>query len=603
MIESMMKSYAMSRQGAVDFAKSVAASTVKDILLMLPVGVLFALAAQLLPVEAGQCLGVVSGSAHSAAFYAIFSAAILAVMLAVQFVQYNCAFLNTYRESAVRRMSLAEKLRKLPLSFFGKKDLSDLTSTIMADCALLETAFSHWYPELFGSFISTTIITASLFAVDWRMALAALWVLPVAFAIVLLSRKAQNWMGRKEMAAKMAAADGIQECIESVRDLKANNAQNSYLASLEAKIIAVESRAVKTEFFTALFVVSAQFVLKLGIATVALVGAGLLARGELSLLGYFLFLLVVSRLYDPLGVALQNLAAVIASKVNIGRMREIEEYPAQTGCLEFSPSNYDIEFKDVAFSYHLGAQDPGAVLRGVSFTARQGEVTALIGPSGSGKSTVSRLASRFWDADSGHIEVGGVQVASVDPETLLAAFSIVFQDVTLFNNTVMENIRIGRRGASDAEVLAAAKAANCDEFVLCLPKGYQTWIGENGSILSGGERQRISIARALLKDAPIILLDEATASLDTENETKIQGAISRLVKGKTVLIIAHRMRTIAGADKIVVLKEGKIAEQGSPAELLAKDGLYARMKRLQSESAATPSSEEAETAGDSAWLR
>lgn len=587
MLGSMMRKYAMSRRGAKDFVKSVAASTVKDILLMLPVGILFTLVAQLLPATAGNGAGVVAGTARSGTYYAVWCAAILAVMLVVQYVQYNCAFLNTYRESAVRRITLAEKLRKLPLAFFGKKDLSDLTSTIMADCALLETAFSHWYPELYGSFISTTLVGLSLFMIDWRMAAAALWVLPVAFAIVYFSRNAQNWMGRKEMAAKMACADGIQECIETVRDLKANNAEAAYLDGLERKIRSVEARAVKTEFFTAIFVVSAQFILKLGMATVALTGAALLVRGELSLLSYFLFLLVVSRLYDPLGVALQNLAAVIASRINIGRMREIEEYPTQAGAQEFSPRGYDIEFKNVAFSYHTGPGDSGAVLRDVSFVARQGEVTALIGPSGGGKSTVSRLAARFWDADAGTITVGGVPVDSVDPETLLSAFSIVFQDVTLFNNTVMENIRIGRRGATDEEVMAAARGANCDGFVTRLPAGYGTVIGENGSTLSGGERQRISIARALLKDAPIILLDEATASLDSENETEVQGAISRLVHNKTVLIIAHRMRTVAGADKIVVLKDGRVAEEGSPAELRKKpDGVYARMARLQ---ATTPS--------------
>jgi len=582
MLGSLMKNYAMSRQGAKDFLKSVAASTVRDFLLMLPVGVLFVLIAQLMPPNAGNCAGIAAGEMHGTLWYVLWSVAILGVLLVVSFVQYNCAFLKTYRESAVRRLSLAEKLRKLPLAFFGKKDLSDLTSTIMADCSLLETAFSHWYPDLFASFISTSVIALSLLFIDWRLALAALWVLPVAFAIVYFSRKAQNWMGRKEMAAKMACADGIQECIETVRDLKANNAEAAYLSGLERKIRNVESRAIKGEFFTAVFVVSAQAVLKLGIATVALVGAKLLVNGSISLLSYFLFLLVVSRLYDPLGISLQNLAAVISSKVNIGRMREIEEYPAQTGNRDFAPVGYDVEFRDVAFSYHAEQETPEAVLRGVSFTAKQGEVTALIGHSGSGKSTVSRLAARFWDADAGTIAVGGVPVDSVDPETLLSAFSIVFQDVTLFNNTVLENIRIGKRDASDDEVFAAAKAANCDEFVHRLPNGYATMIGENGSTLSGGERQRISIARALLKDAPVILLDEATASLDTENETKVQGAISRLVRNKTVLIIAHRMRTVAGADKLVVLKEGRVAETGSPEELLAANGIYANMTKLQS---------------------
>lgn len=581
MIRNMMRRYAMSEDGARAYLKSIAASTIKDLSLMLPVGVLIALSAQLLPREAGSAAGMVAGQAHGLLFYALWTLAVFVAILAASYVQYNCVFLSTYRESAVRRVSLAEKLRKLPLAFFGKKDLADLTSTIMADCSLLETAFSHWYPELAGSIISTSLVALSLFAVDWRMALAALWVLPVALAIVAFSRRAQNWMGRKEMAAKMACADGIQECIESVRDLKANSAQASYLDGLERKIRAVESRAVKTEFFTAIFVVSAQFILKLGMASVAVTGGTLLVRGEISLLGFFLFLLVVSRLYDPLGVALQNLAAIIASKLNIARMREIEDYPAQSGRTDFSPAGYDIEFKDVRFAYGAGTRDERQVLKGLSFTARQGEVTALVGPSGSGKSTVSRLAARFWDADSGEITLGGVPIRTIDPETLLTHISIVFQDVVLFNNSVMENIRLGRRGASDEEVLAAARIANCDEFVSRLEQGYATMIGENGSTLSGGERQRISIARAILKDAPVIFLDEATASLDTENETKVQGALSRLIKDKTVLIIAHRMRTVAGADRIIVLEDGVVAEEGSPAELLARNGAYARMARLQ----------------------
>ena len=450
----------------------------------------------------------------------------------------------------------------------------------MGDCATLETAFSHYIPELVGSIISTTLVGVCLFFYDWRMAIAALWVLPIAYAIVGFSSKVQDKLNQKSMNAKISCADGIQECIETVRDLKSNNAENAYLSGLDKKIKAVEKRAIISEFGTAVFVVSASMILKLGIASVALIGSSLLIGGTLDILTFFMFLLVVSRLYDPFQSALQNLAAVISSKTNIGRMNEILNHPVQSGSDVLSNNGCDIVFDHVAFSYNTGE----TVLKDVSFTAKQGEVTALVGPSGGGKTTVSRLAARFWDISKGKIAVGGMDISKVDPETLMSLYSIVFQDVTLFDNTIMENIRIGRKDATDREVLAAARLANVDEFAEKLPDGWHSMIGENGCELSGGERQRISIARAFLKNAPIILLDEATASLDVENETLIQSALSRLIKDKTVIVIAHRMRTVAGADKIVVLSDGVVAEEGSPDELYKKDGIYAHMTDLQRDS-------------------
>ena len=558
MLNFIMKKYALSRQGAKDLVIATISCVVHNLTLMLPVSLLYLLVSDL---YAG---GVPQGHL---------------ILFSYRWV-YGATYYATYKESSVRRISLAEKLRKLPLSFFGKRDLSDLTTTIMADCTTLEQSFSHWIPEFFGSMISTVIIAVCLFIFDWRMALAALWVLPVSLAIVAFSGKVQNWFTRRQTEAKLAVADGIQEALETMRDLKSNNAEEKYLKGLDKKIDLQEKRMIASELGGALFVVPAGMILKLGIGTVALVGGMLLASNAITVLTFFMYLLVVSRLYDPLSSSLQNLAAIISTNIPIERMNEIENYPVQPGTAELRTHGYDIVFDNVSFAYNTGEQ----VLSGVSFTARQGEVTALIGPSGGGKSTAAKLAARFWDADSGKITLGGTDVKTVDPEKLLSAYSIVFQDVTLFNNTVMENIRIGRQGATDEEVLAAAREAQCDEFVEKLPEGYQTMIGENGSALSGGERQRISIARALLKDSPVIFLDEATASLDAENETLIQRAISRLVKGKTVLIIAHRMRTVAGADKLVLLKEGKVAECGTPAELEARGGEYARMKRLQAAS-------------------
>ena len=571
MLKFIMKKYALSRQGAKDLVIATVSCVVHNLTLMLPVSLLYLLVSDL---YAG---GVPQN--HLWIYIVGMAAAVLLILFSYRWV-YGATYYATYKESSVRRISLAEKLRKLPLSFFGKRDLSDLTTTIMADCTTLEQSFSHWIPEFFGSMISTVIVTVCLFIFDWRLALAALWVLPVSLAIVAFSGKVQNYFTRRQTEAKLAVAEGIQEALETMRDLKSNNAEEKYLKGLDKKIDLQEKRMIASELGSALFVVPAGMILKLGIGTVALVGGMLLASNAITVLTFFMYLLVVSRLYDPLSSSLQNLAAIISTNIPIERMNEIENYPVQPGTAELKTSGYDIVFDNVSFAYNTGEQ----VLSGVSFTAKQGEVTALIGPSGGGKSTAARLAARFWDADSGKITLGGTDVKTVDPEKLLSAYSIVFQDVTLFNNTVMDNIRIGRQNATDEEVLAAAREAQCDEFVEKLPEGYQTMIGENGSALSGGERQRISIARALLKDSPVILLDEATASLDAENETHIQRAISRLVKGKTVLIIAHRMRTVEGADKLVLLKEGKVAEQGSPEELLAKGGIYAKMCKLQQQS-------------------
>lgn len=568
MIKTLQRRFALSRQGAVDLIKGCIACVVQDISFMLPVGLLYYFV-----IDAMN--GNLNGS--RIAFYAVGSLVCLCLIFIATWFQYNATYLATYVESGVRRISLAEQLRKIPLSFFGKKDLADLTNSIMGDCATLETAFSHYVPALAGSLISTTLIAICLFAIDFRMALAAVWVLPIAFTITLFSARIQEYFNRKSVAANVALESGVQECIESLQNLKSNNAEERYLKGLDKKIDYVEKRHIITELGTALFVVSSTLILKFGIATVALVGSALLIRGEIDIPLFFMFLLVASRLYAPLEGALQNLAAVISTKTNINRMNEIFDQPIQTGSNTMTNQGYDIVFDHVGFAYNTGE----TVLKDVSFTAKQGEVTALVGPSGGGKTTVSRLAARFWDINKGKITVGGMDISKIDPETLLSLYSIVFQDVTLFNNTIMENIRIGRKDATDEEVIAAARLANCEEFAVKLPDGFYSMIGENGCELSGGERQRISIARAFLKNAPIILLDEATASLDVENETLIQAALSRLIKDKTVLVIAHRMRTVSGADKVVVLSDGSVAEQGTPEKLMNTGKIYPHMVKLQ----------------------
>lgn len=569
--EKIQHKYALSKQGANDMIKAFVSVTVSNIVLMFPVGVLYFFVKDYLNGVAFQ----------KGMFYLLACIGCLVLIGITTYIQYNSTFLATYVESGVRRITLAEKLRKIPLSYFGKKDLSDLTSTIMADCATIETASSHWIPELFGSCISTLLVAISLFFFDWRMAIAALWVLPVSFIIVICSGNVQKKLGRHQMKLKMACADGIQECLETVRDLRANSAEDDYMVGLDKKIKAVEKHSIVTELGTAVFVASAQMILKLGIATVALTGGILLSKGSLDVLTFFMFLLLVSRLYDPMQVSLQNLAAIISADVQCERMDEILSHKVQNGTTEMNNNGFDIKFENVGFSYDTNNE----VLSDVSFIAKQGEVTAIIGPSGGGKTTVSRLASRFWDITKGKITVGGMDISNVDHESLMSLYSIVFQDVTLFNNTIMENIRIGKKDATDEEVMAAAKLAHCDEFVNKLSNGWQTTIGENGSELSGGERQRVSIARAFLKDAPIILLDEATASLDVDNETLIQESLSKLIQNKTVMIIAHRMRTVTNTDKIVVLKDGKVAEQGKPDELAKTGGIYSNMVEKQLASA------------------
>ena len=566
----LKQKFALSGQGAKDMILGIAAVVAQNLALMFPVTLLY--------LFTGDYIDGVDLSSRTG-FYIGGIAICLVLLVLTSIWQYNLAYKATYKESAERRISLAEKLRKLPLSFFAKRDLADLTATIMSDVEVMEHAGSHMIPQYYGSIISTLIICIGLFFFHWQMAIAAVWPIPIALVIVLTSKKVQNHFSRKQAEAKIDLNDGVQEFIETSRDLKSNNAEEEYLTGLETKIDLVEKTALGSELGIAVFVISAQMLLKFGIGTVALVGSMLLINGGLTLMQFFCFLLVASRLYEPMSGTLINLAAVNALQINVDRMNQINNTKAQDGSTSFEPNGYDITFDHAGFSY----EDEKSVLSDVSFTAKQGEVTALVGPSGGGKTTVSRLAARFWDTDKGKVTVGGVDVKTVDPETLLSAFSIVFQDVTLFNNTVMENIRVGKKDATDEEVLAAAKLANCDDFIQELPDGYDTVIGENGSELSGGERQRISIARAFLKDAPIILLDEATASLDVENETKVQSALSRLIKNKTVMVIAHRMRTVAGANKIVVLSDGGVAEQGSPAELMEKNGVFAQMVKLQTE--------------------
>ena len=571
---NFQRKYALTDQGVRNTKKGAFWTVVVNLVVMGGVSVLYLM-------MSGFMDALTGGAPLPGAWLPIALTVLFAILSFVTHLQqYRATYGLVYGEVKVTRLQLAERLRKLPLGYFGKRDLADLTETLMGDVNRMEHVWSHVLGYLYGAYISTAIIAICLLVYDWRLAIACLWGVPVAFGLLFGSRKFASRAAERTKAAGIRVSDGIQEALENVREIRATNQEERYLAGLNQKIDEHEKIMIRGELGTGVFVNAASVIMRLGVATTILVGAQSILAGRIDFMLLFLFLLVITRVYAPFDQSLALIAEMFVSQVSADRMNEIYETPTAEGAETFAPRGHDIVFDHVSFAY-----DQKDVLRDVSFTAREGEVTALVGPSGSGKSTCARLAARLWDVSKGSIKVGGVDIATIDPEVLLRDYSMVFQDVVLFDDTVMENIRLGKRGASDEEVRAAAQAANCEEFVRRLPKGYDTPIGENGARLSGGERQRISIARALLKDAPIVLLDEATASLDVENETKVQEALSRLLEGKTVLVIAHRMRTVEAADKIVVLAEGTVAEQGSPSELMAKRGLFHHMVELQRQSA------------------
>lgn len=567
------RAFGLTPEGANDLKKAIASCAAANISLMLPVGLLLFVVSELLaPLLGGKTTPL------NVWLYTGLAGALVVVLFLFQLLQYRVTFLTAYEQSAKRRISLAEKLRTLPLSFFGKKDLTELSTTLMKDCTSLEAAFSHCIPELFGGLISVLLMSVGMMVYDWRMTVSLLASLPICALLLIGSKGIQDKHGKKSLHAKLTAADGIQECLEGAKVIRAYGMEKEYFDTLEQKLQHVVKTSLRSEALTGTFVVSSQAILRLGLPIMILVGTLLLSNGSLDHLKFIFFLFVASRVYDPLTAAMFSLSEVYLAQLQIARMKELESQPVQTGSTTCRPASYDIHFDKVHFSYE---QEP--VLNGVTFTAHQGQVTAIVGPSGSGKSTVAKLAARFWDTQTGKITLGGTDISTIDPEALLQHYAIVFQEVVLFHDTILANIKIGNRNATEEEVRKAAKAAGCDEFIQRLPQGYHTIVGENGSTLSGGERQRISIARALLKDAPIILLDEATASLDVENEALIQSALSRLIQHKTVIIIAHRLRTVKGADQIVVLQEGRVAQQGNHEALLKEGGLYRSLFELQTE--------------------
>ena len=572
--KSFQRKYALTDQGVKNTRKGAFWTVIVNLVVMGGMSILYLLMSGL--------MGTLTEGAPlpSAALLIGLVIAFVVLSFVTHLQQYHATYGLVYNEVKSTRLGLAERLRKLPLGYFGKRDLADLTETIMGDVNRMEHVWSHVLGYLYGAYISTAVISVCLLVYDWRLAIACLWGVPVAFGLLFGTRKISARASERTKQAAIRVSDGIQEALENVREIRATNQEVRYLAGLNQKIDDHEKVTIQGELGTGIFVNAASVIMRLGVATTILAGASLIVSGQIDFMLLFLFLLVITRVYAPFDQSLALIAELFVSQVSADRMNEIYNTPTAEGVERFQPKGHDIVFDHVGFAY-----DKKKVLDGVNFTAREGEVTALVGPSGSGKSTCARLAARLWDVTEGTIRVGDVDISTVDPEALLTDYSMVFQDVVLFDDTVMENIRLGKRGATDEEVRAAAEAANCGEFIRRLPQGYDTPIGENGAKLSGGERQRISIARALLKNAPIVLLDEATASLDVENETKVQGALSRLLAGKTVLVIAHRMRTVAGADHIVVLENGHVAEQGTPAELMERGGLYRRMVELQSESA------------------
>lgn len=570
MIRYFQNRFTLSDKGAKDLRRGIVFSTLLNLALMLPPTYLFLFLMEYLEVGTDQ---------HTLWFYILLAVVLMGMMFFIARWQYDSTYTTIYNESAQRRISLAEKLRRLPLAFFGERNLSDLTSTIMEDCTSLEQIFSHAVPQLFASVLSMFIIAVSLFFYDWRLAVALFWVVPMALATLLLARHQLDKAFVHLYHVKRGVTEQVQEGLECVQEIKSYCGEKAYNQSFDKRLKDYEKELVNHELVAGVFVNLSAMILKLGMPTVIITGAWLLQRGEVSIFIYLAFLLVSAMVYNPIQDVCNNLAILAFLDVRINRMKEMEAMPEQKGNKDVAMDNYDIEFRNVSFAYETEKQ----VLHNVSFTAKQGEVTALVGPSGGGKSTTAKLAARFWDIDGGKILLGGNDIAHIDPEILLRNYAVVFQDVLLFNASVADNIRIGKRDATDEEVRRVAQLAQCDDFISRMPQSYDTVIGENGETLSGGERQRISIARALLKDAPVILLDEATASLDAENETKIQAGISELIQGKTVIIIAHRMRTVRNADHIVVLGGGTVIEQGAPEDLMAKGGEFARMVKLQQE--------------------
>jgi ATP-binding cassette, subfamily B, bacterial IrtB/YbtQ len=573
MFNILEKRFALTPKGARDFSKGVFFTILLDIALMLPAVYIFLFLEEYLRPVINPSATIFNGLWY----YILLGIIFMLIMWVIARVQYRSTFTTVYEESANRRISLAEKLRKLPLAFFGEKNLSDLTSTIMDDSTTLEHTFSHAVPQLLASIISMVLIGIGMFFYNWQLSLALFWVAPLAATVLLVSKKMTHTEFQVNYQNQRNVSEQIQEGLDTIQEIKSYNREDAYMNKLNQSLNIYEKQLIKGELLVGGLINTSQSLLKLGLASVIIVGVQLLSAGTIDLFTYLIFLVIATRIYSPVNEVFNNLAVLFFLDIRINRMKEMEAMPIQQGKTNFKPQNFDIVFDDISFSYETGKQ----VLQNVSFTAKQGEVTALVGPSGGGKSTSAKLAARFWDINKGKILLGNQNISEIEPETLLQNYSVVFQDVVLFNASIIENIRIGKRNATDEEVIRIAKLAQCDEFICKMQDGYQTIIGENGDTLSGGERQRISIARALLKDAPIVLLDEATASLDVENETKIQASISELVRNKTVLIIAHRMRTVANADKIVVLKDGKVAESGNPKTLKLQNGVFAKMVERQ----------------------
>ena len=581
----LQRFFALSDAGTRNLRSAITFGTIINLFLMVPLGLSLYVLRYFLARIMQQGFQVPNVWAVSAA-----ALAMIAVLFILEKLKYGKTYNGAYEEAANVRISLAESLRKLPLSYFGRRDLSYLTSTLLNDVTLIEESLSHAVPELFGGIISILIAAALLAFLDWRMTIALFIFAFAGFFIIVAARSVLDKKAKQAFAQKDLIYDSLQQMIDNIKVLKSSDKKAAYVQKLKDDITESTYITLKAEAAGGAFIFGSAAIVRFGFPLVISYGAYLLSQGRIELLTYIVFLLVSCRIFDPLTTVFMMLGEFFLMLIAVERKQAIVNYPKQTGTESFKPNGYDIRYDNVSFSYNepngkdADSDTEENTVSGIDFTAKQGEITALVGHSGCGKSTIARLAARFWDASSGTVSVGGVDVSTVDPETLLAAFSIVFQDVVLFNDTVYNNILIGNRNATKEQVLAAAKAAQCDSFIEKLPQGYDTEIGENGYTLSGGERQRLSIARALLKDAPIILLDEATAALDPENETLIQHAIGTLIKGKTVIVIAHRLRTVENADKIIVLNKGMIAETGTHSELMEKNGIYRQMYRLQRES-------------------
>lgn len=571
MIDKIAEKYALSTQGARTFIRSSVLEFINNLVSMLPMALFLYLLYDVSTAISNRTL------LKSGLFYLLLGIVVLILLFVSNYATYTELYVGTYKESAQIRLSLAQKMKQLPMSFYSKKAPSEIASVMLNDVADLENFFSHGMPKITGliPFVGLTLL--ALLAINWKLALVSGVVIPLSWLIFQGSSYMEKKAHQEYFSTITKQSDYFQEMIEKMRETRLLNRKKEAKKEMAELLAQQEKTHRKTELPTAISQGMIAAVLQSGIGLVIIFGSYWYTQHELTLIELLIFLIATNKMYNMMISIYEKLSMSRNTKIRIERVKSLYHEKNQMGDTTPAFSNYNFELKNLGFEYKVGQP----VLKNVNFTANEGEITALVGPSGSGKSTMLRILSRLYDYDKGNVLLGGYELQNIATNYLFEHISVVFQEVVLFNTSILENIRMGKKDATDQEVLAAAKKAQCDEFALHLEQGYDSIIGENGALLSGGERQRISIARAFLKDSPILFLDETSSALDSENEYAVQQALSKLVKGKTVLVVAHRLKTIENADKIIVLESGSVLEQGNKEQLLARDGMFKRQYQYE----------------------